>query len=71
MLKDINTSKAIGHDKISNVIHKNCASQLAPGLYIKFQLTAEVCQVVGLMPIIRQCLRKGMCTKQRTTDLCL
>ena len=35
--KKINTSKAIGPDNISNVILKECANQLAPGLSEIFQ----------------------------------
>ena len=41
LLKDISTSKAIGPDKISNVILKHCASQLAPGLAIIYQGSAD------------------------------
>ena len=32
LLKEINVSKSVGPDNISNAILKNCASQLAPGL---------------------------------------
>ena len=37
LLLKINTSKAIGPDNISNMILKNCAKQLAPGLSAIFQ----------------------------------
>ena len=37
LLRKVNTSKAIGPDNISNVILKECASQLAPGLSEIFQ----------------------------------
>ena len=37
LLKKINLSKSIGPDNISNVILKNCASQLAPGFSAIFQ----------------------------------
>ena len=37
LLQKINTSKAIGPDNISNMILKNCAKQLAPGLSAIFQ----------------------------------
>ena len=37
LLRKVNTSKAIGLDNISNVILKECASQLAPGLSEIFQ----------------------------------
>ena len=41
MLKKINVSKSIGPDNISNVILKNCASQLAPGLSAIFQKSID------------------------------
>lgn len=40
LLKNINTSKSIGPD-ISNVILKNCAKQLAPGITTIFQTSAD------------------------------
>ena len=41
LLKKINVSKSIGPDNISNVILKNCASQLAPGLSAIFQKSID------------------------------
>ena len=41
LLKKINVSKLIGPDNISNVILKNCASQLAPGLSAIFQKSID------------------------------
>ena len=41
LLKDISMSKAIGPDKISNFILKNCASQLGPGLAIIYQVSSD------------------------------
>ncbi|WAQ93547.1 RTJK-like protein, partial [Mya arenaria] len=41
LLSKLNTSKAMGPDKISNVILKNCASQLAPGICLIFKLSTN------------------------------
>ena len=41
LLKNIVTSKACGPDNIPNIILKNCAVQLAPGLRTKFQLSVD------------------------------
>ena len=41
LLQKINTSKAIGPDNISNMILKNCAKQLAPGLSSIFQNSVD------------------------------
>ena len=40
-LKNIVTSKACGPDNIPNIILKNCAAQLAPGLRTVFQLSVD------------------------------
>ena len=41
LLKNIVTSKACGPDNIPNIILKNCAVQLAPGLRTIFQLSVD------------------------------
>ena len=41
LLKKINVSNSIGPDNISNVILKNCASQVAPGLSAIFQKSID------------------------------
>ena len=41
LLKNINTKKACGPDMISNIVLKECASELAPELSHIFQLSID------------------------------
>ena len=72
LLKNIVTSKVCGPDNISNIILKNCAVQLAPGLRTIFQLSVDS----GTLPKdwlnanVSPVFKKRRCSYGGTTGLC-